>query len=401
MDIKSIESAKIKTDKPSVIITGVTGQDGSHFVDYLLKNTDFAIYGAARRLSVPNHQNLKHINDARFVLFNMDVTDPHSISKAITTFQPSYFINMAAQSFVGSSWDFPEQTWQTNCTAILHMLESIRQYKPDCRFYNAGSSEEFGDVTYSPQDENHPPRPRSPYGASKVAARQLVKVYRESFNLYAVQGWLFNHEGTRRGEEFVTRKITKAVDRIINDILHFKKPMPLELGNVNAKRDWGDAEDYVDAIWRMLNQEEYNHRVKFSLKNISRVDEGLPPDYSSFIKDYVVGTGKQHTIREFVEVAFETAIGQKCGYWSGTGENEKFVIKDCDGNLHDVVVINPTYYRPAEVNKLVADNKSIYNDLGWKPTTNFYDLVKKMVKNDRILLSFDEHENPPAAAGGE
>lgn len=377
MEIKSIEAAKIPSDKPSVVITGVTGQDGSHMTDYLLKNTDYTIYGAARRLSVANHENIKHITDPRFVLFNMDVTDPHSIGKSIFTLQPDYFINFAAQSFVASSWDFPEQTWQTNCTAILHMLEAIRQYKPDCRFYNAGSSEEMGDVICSPQDETHPPRPRSPYGASKVAARQLVKVYRESYHLYAVQGWLYNHEGTRRGEEFVTRKITKGVAQIVKELEAGKQPIPISLGNLNTKRDWGDSEDFVDAVWRMLNQETlscvpwaadcptepWQHQVWYKF-------------VVSKIKDYVVGTGEEHSIREFVKTAFLTAGIQ--ARWVGEGEYETFA----DEQYGILVKIDPKFYRPCEVNRLVANYSAIEKDLGWKPTTTFHQLVKKMVLND-------------------
>lgn len=370
MEIKSIESAKVSKE-PSVVITGVTGQDGSHMVDYLLKNTDYTIYGAARRLSVSNHENIKHINDPRFVLFNMDVTDPHSIGKTIFTLQPNYFINFAAQSFVGSSWDFPEQTWQTNCTSVLHMLEAIRQYRPTCRFYNAGSSEEMGDIICSPQDETHPPRPRSPYGASKVAARQLVKVYRESYHLYAVQGWLYNHEGTRRGEEFVTRKISKGVARITREIEKgIPVTSPIHLGNVDAKRDWGDSEDFVDAIWRMLNQEKYNSSWNFS--------ELIPSIelLSKVIKDYVVGTGEDHSIREFVQLAFLTAGIQ--GRWMGEGQYETFG----DEQYGTLVRIDPKFYRPAEVNKLVANYNAIKNDLGWEPTTTFRALVRKMVQND-------------------
>jgi dTDP-4-dehydrorhamnose reductase len=216
MEIYNISDSKqFMNNKKTVFVTGVTGQDGSHMVDYLLKNTDYTIFGGARRLSIKNHENLHHLeNESRFKLINFDLSDAHSISKTIEQIKPDYFINLAAQTFVGSSWDFPAQTWECNTTGIIHILEAIRQHKPTCRFYNAGSSEEYGNVAYTPQDENHPARPRSPYGASKSAARQLVKVYRESYNMYAVQGLLFNHEGTRRGEEFVTRKITKGIARI-------------------------------------------------------------------------------------------------------------------------------------------------------------------------------------------
>jgi len=380
MEIKSIESAKINDNRPTVVVTGVTGQDGSHMVDYLLKKTDYIVYGAARRLSVANHSNIKHINDGRFVLFNMDVTDPHSIGKTISTLKPKYFINFAAQSFVGSSWDFPEQTWQTNCTAVLHMLEAIRQYHPTCRFYNAGSSEEMGDVIVSPQDETHPARPRSPYGASKVAARQLVKVYRESYHLYAVQGWLFNHEGTRRGEEFVTRKITKSVVRIFNDLKKERFIVPLLLGNVDSERDWGDSEDFVDAVWRMLNQEEYNSN--FPTGNIMLPGASQSRIVSN-IKDYVVGTGEVHSIKEFVEEAFKN-VGIY-GQWEMTdragGELAQFIGRVISSPII-LAKTSPEFYRPADVNNLVANYSAIKNDLGWAPTTTFKELIKKMVSND-------------------
>jgi len=174
-----------------VVVTGVTGQDGSLMVDYLLKNTDHKIYGTARRLSVKNHDNILHLeNESRFQLVGMDLNDAHSIRDVVIKYKPDYFINFAAQSFVAGSWDYPIQTWITDSDAVLHILESIRRFAPNCKFYNAGSSEEFGDVVYSPQDESHPLRPQSPYGAAKCAARHLVRVYRESYGLYAIQGWL-------------------------------------------------------------------------------------------------------------------------------------------------------------------------------------------------------------------
>ena len=198
-----------------VIITGVTGQDGSHMVDYLLKNTDYLIYGTARRLSVKNHENILHLEDEpRFKLINMDLNDAHSIRDVVIDIQPDYFINFAAQSFVAGSWDYPIQTWITDADSVLHILESIRRFASGCRFYNAGSSEEFGDVIRTPQDESHPLLPQSPYGAAKCGARHIVRVYRESYNLFAIQGWLFNHEGVRRGLDFVTRKITHGVASI-------------------------------------------------------------------------------------------------------------------------------------------------------------------------------------------
>ena len=185
----------------TVIVTGITGQDGSHMVDYLLENTDYHVVGTARRLSVPNHDNIDHIDNERFKKVYFDLTDNESVQNIVEKYKPKYFINLAAQSFVAASWDIPVATWNANATGVLYILEAIRKFSPETRFYNAGTSEEFGDVQYSPQDEKHQLRPRSPYGAAKAAARHLVKVYRDSYDIYAVQGWLFNHEGTRRGEE--------------------------------------------------------------------------------------------------------------------------------------------------------------------------------------------------------
>jgi GDPmannose 4,6-dehydratase len=291
-----------------------------------------------------------------FYLINFDLIDPHSISRTIEKLQPDYFINFAAQSFVASSWDFARQTWETNSTAILDILESIRLYKPSCRLYQAGSSEEFGNVVYTPQDENHPLRPRSPYGASKAASRQLIKVYRESYNLYAVQGWLFNHEGPRRGEEFVTRKITKNVARIKKALNENKDFYPLELGNIEATRDWSDAEDFIEAVWLMLNQQ--------------------------YPKDYVLSSGESHTIREFVEKAFNEVDIK--GYWDfindNKPENEVFVMNNSDSVI--LAKINPKFYRPAEVEILLGNSSAARKELGWKPKTSFKDLIFKMIKND-------------------
>ena len=243
-----------------IIITGVTGQDGSHMADYLLKlfegQEDFMIYGAVRRLSVKNHENILHLeNEPRFQLINMDLNDAHSMRDVIIDIQPDYFINFAAQSFVAGSWDYPIQTWDTDADAVLHILESIRRFSPHCRFYNAGSSEEFGDVICTPQNEAHPLRPQSPYGAAKCAARHIVRVYRESYGLYAIQGWLFNHEGTRRGLDFVTRKISYSVAKIKHALEAGKEISVLELGNIDARRDWTDAEDFMEGVWMMLNQD--------------------------------------------------------------------------------------------------------------------------------------------------
>lgn len=360
MNILNIEdAAKTLGNKKCIIVTGVTGQDGSHMVDYLLENTDYEIFGCVRRLSVYNHTNLSHINSQRFHLINFDLTDCHSISRIIEKLKPDYFINLAAQSFVGSSWDFAQQTWETNATSVLNILEAIRNYHPACRFYQAGSSEEFGDVVTVPQSEEHPLRPRSPYGASKAAARQILKVWRESYGLYAVQGWLFNHEGTRRGEEFVTRKITKAVARIKKAIDNEEAYNLLELGNIESKRDWSDAEDFVDGIWKMLNQQEP--------------------------RDYVLSSNETHTIREFVELAFEAAGIH--GEWKGSGINEIFQQKETGRVL---MVINEKFYRLAEVELLLGDSTKARQELGWKPKTSFKNLVDKMVFSDIMLLDGKE-----------
>jgi GDPmannose 4,6-dehydratase len=224
-------------------------------------------------------------------------------------------------------------------------------------------------VSYSPQDELHPLRPRSPYGASKAAARQIVKVYRESYNLYAIQSWLFNHEGPRRGEEFVTRKITKGVARIAYCVQNKIPFSPIELGNVNAKRDWSDSEDFVECVWMMLNQEKY--RVDF--------------DSNMEIQEYVLSSNETHTIKEFVELAFKTAGIE--GVWHGEGLNEEFSVTTQSANELNVpssvlVKINPNFYRPAEVELLLGNSNGFRKDFDWKPKSDFYSLIKKMVASD-------------------
>lgn len=339
-----------------IIVTGVTGQDGSHMVDYLLKNTNYTIYGTARRLSVKNHENILHLeNQSRFELINMDLNDAHSIRDVIIDIQPDYFINFAAQSFVAGSWDYPIQTWDTDADAVLHILESIRRFAPSCKFYNAGSSEEFGDVICSPQDETHPLRPQSPYGAAKCAARHIVRVYRESYDLYAVQGWLFNHEGSRRGLDFVTRKISHTVARIKLAIEDKKQIPVLKLGNLEAKRDWSDAEDFMEGVWLMLNQEKP--------------------------KNYVLGSGEMHTVREFLNETLKCAGIQFKS--SGSEDNEKYYT--LDGEL--IFEVNPKFYRPAEVHELCGDCSLAEKEMGWTRKTNFKGLVKKMYQNDYMQLS--------------
>lgn len=340
-----------------VIITGVTGQDGSHMVDYLLKNTDYLIYGTARRLSVKNHENILHLEgEPRFKLINMDLNDAHSIRDVVIDIQPDYFINFAAQSFVAGSWDYPIQTWVTDADSVLHILESIRRFAPECRFYNAGSSEEFGDVIKTPQDESHPLLPQSPYGAAKCAARHIVRVYRESYGLFAVQGWLFNHEGVRRGLDFVTRKITHGVANIKKSLENGTDPKPLELGNIEAKRDWSDAEDFMEGVWLMLNQDSP--------------------------KQYVLASGEMHTIREFLNLCLEAAEIE--WHSTGSGENETYT-ETSSGSL--IFKVNPKFYRPAEVHKLCGDPSLAEKDLGWARKTDFRGLVEKMYHSDYGIVN--------------
>jgi GDPmannose 4,6-dehydratase len=342
-----------------VIITGVTGQDGSYMTDLLLEDTDYEIYGMVRRTSTKNYKNIEHLLiNPRFKIVTGDLSDSQSIDNLIREIKPDYFINLAAQSFVGSSWQIPEQTFDIDAIGVIRCLESIRKHVPNCRFYNAGSSEELGNVDYSPQDENHPLKPRSPYGAAKAAARHIVKVYRESYNLFAIQGLLYNHESERRGEEFVTRKITKNISRIKKAINKDKKFEPLELGNIDTKRDWSHAKDFVRGIWLMLNQSEP--------------------------KEYILSSGEAHTVREFIEKAFK--IAGIFGQWVGKDITEQYILKKTSNSIYYdnqiLVRINPEFYRPAEVDLLLGDSNKAHKELNWKLDVSFDSLVKIMVEND-------------------
>lgn len=336
------------------IVTGVTGQVGSYMAEFLLQFTNLEVYGAIRRLSVPNHKHIEHLKlDPRFHLIEMDLGDEHSINACIEEVKPDYFINFAANSFVGLSWKMPVNHFQNNTMGVLHQLEAIRKHCPNCRYYNAGSSEEFGDVIYSPQDLNHPPRPRSPYGASKVAARQIVKVWRDSYNLFAVQGYLFNHESERRGEEFVTRKITMNVARIKKELSEGKKPQYFELGNLEAKRDWSHAEDFVRAVWLMLKEDKP--------------------------KDYLLASGETHTVKEFVEKSFEYAGVETRWHEEDNAMDTKLM---CVKTGAILLKINKEFYRPAEVELLLGDPSEAQKDLHWEKSVDFSTLVRRMVVND-------------------
>jgi len=343
-----------------VLITGVTGQDGANLVEHLLTNTTVKIFGMVRRCSNTNFINCKNfINNERFQLVYGDLSDGVSLDNLVREIQPDYFINFAAQSFVGCSWEIPLQTFDANATGVARCLEAVRRFQPKCRFYSAGSSEEFGDVQYSPQDILHPVRPRSPYGASKASARHLVKIYRESYNLYAVHGILFNHEGTKRGEEFVTRKISKGVARIYHAIKNNQSFSPIELGNLDAQRDWSDSEDFVDGVWKIMNQEKP--------------------------KDYVLSSNETHTIREFINKSFLCAGVD--GVWHGFGQQEEMSVSTEYAIKNEIqssilVKINPKFYRPAEVELLLGDSTPARKELGWNPKISFDNLVERMVKYD-------------------
>lgn len=332
-----------------VLITGVTGQLGSYMAEYLLLNTDHEIVGCVRRTSQLIDSNLQNvINDKRFKLVNFDLCDPLSIKNVIKEERPDFFINFGAQSFVGDSWNSPALHLQTNATSLIHILESVREFCPNCRVYSSGSSEQFGDVDYYPQDIKHPFKPRSPYGVSKCAAHHIVKVWRESYDMYIVQGILFNNESERRQKYFVTRKISQAVVQYSKD-----KSSILSLGNVNARRDWSHSVDFVDGVWKMLNQNK--------------------TDY----KDYVLASGVSHSIKDFVELAFQE-IGVT-GKWHDSGVDSLYI---ADGSGDILVDVDENYYRPAEVELLVGDSTPARQELGWTPLVDFPNLVKRMVQHD-------------------
>ena len=334
-----------------VIITGVTGQDGSYMADYLIENTDYEIFGMIRRASTNNYHNIQHlINNSRFKVITGDLTDSQSIDNIVRDIKPDYFINLAAQSFVGASWQIPEQTFDIDAIGVIRCLEAIRKHVPNCRFYNAGSSEELGNVDYSPQDEEHPLKPRSPYGAAKASARHIVKVYRESYNLFAIQGLLYNHESPRRGEEFVTRKISKQVAKIKNALVLNSEVEPLELGNIYSQRDWSHAKDFVKGIWLMLNNKSP--------------------------KEFILASGEAFTVKNFIEKAF--SVVKIYGDWYDSGLKERFI--SSDGIT--LVKINPNFYRPAEVDLLLGDPSRAKLELKWRPEITFNDLVKEMVISD-------------------
>lgn len=347
-----------------VIVSGVSGQDGSYMVEYLLKNTDYIILGGIRRTSQAIIGHLKEaLTNERFKLVPLDLCDEHSITTLIKNEQPDYFINLAALSFVHDSWNQPVLTMRANTESLIHICEAVKSFCPACRIYSAGSSEQWGNVQYSPQDIKHPMCPRSVYGASKCAASMICKVYRESFGLYIVHGILTNHESERRQEYFVTRKITKGVAKIYHQLKNRQTITPIFCGNLNSFRDWSHSLDFVDGMWKMLNRSEP--------------------------KDYVLSSGETHSIREFITLAFERAGIKGKFMTKSKQEDEIFLITTVNGKEIDSlagVMIDPAFYRPAEVELLLGDSTPARLELGWAPKISFKELVNRMVDNDIELL---------------
>jgi len=323
------------------LITGITGQDGSYLAEFLLEK-GYEVHGVVRRVSVDNLGRINHIKH-KVILHHADLMDQFSITKVIKEVQPDEVYHLAAMSFVGTSWRQPVLTGEVTGLGTARILEALRYEKPDAKFYQASSSEMFG-ASPPPQMESSPFHPRSPYGVSKVFAHYLTTNYRESFGLFACSGLLFNHESERRGLEFVTRKITHAIARI--KLGHQEH---VELGNLDAQRDWGHALDYVHAMWLMLQQEK--------------------PE------DFVIATGETHSVQEFVDEAFKVA-GMELT-WEGEGIHK---VAKHDGKI--MVKVNSQFIRPAEVDNLRGDYSKAKRILGWEPKVTFHELVQRMVDAD-------------------
>ena len=345
------------------LITGITGQDGSYLAEFLL-DKGYIVHGIKRRSSIFNTQRVDHIyqdpnvSDRNFVLHYGDLSDAGNITKIIRELEPDEIYNLAAQSHVAVSFETPEYTSDVNALGTLRILESIRQLglTNKCRFYQASSSELYGLVREKPQTEKTPFYPRSPYAVAKLYAYWITINYREAYSMFACNGILFNHESKRRGETFVTRKITRGISRII-----FGLDNCLYLGNLDATRDWGHAKDYVEMQWMILQQDK--------------------PD------DFVIASGNEMTVREFVEKALET-VGITIN-WKGAGLNEVAVItnikneNDYKIRKNDIIVrIDKKYFRPSEVNYLLGDSTKAHKLLGWKPSISINNLIKEMMEND-------------------
>jgi GDPmannose 4,6-dehydratase len=321
------------SSKPSALVTGITGQDGSYLAELLLEH-GYDVHGMVRRASTEKFERIEHIRE-RIVLHQGDLLDQRSLVDAMRAAEPDEIYNLAAMSFVAVSWIQPTLTAEFTGTGVTRMLEAMREVCPQARFYQASSSEMFGKVLEVPQTETTPFYPRSPYGVAKAYGHFITVNYRESYDLHATSGILFNHESERRGLEFVTRKITWHAAAIKHGMTK-----ELRLGNLDAERDWGYAKDYVEAMWLMLQRDE--------------------PE------DYVIATGESHSVRECCEVAFDEA---------GLGDFEQYV------------TIDPAFVRPAEVDHLIGSPAKAERDLGWKPKTSFEELIGLMTRADIDLLA--------------
>nr|WP_295610542.1 GDP-mannose 4,6-dehydratase [uncultured Terrisporobacter sp.] len=339
-------------NKKVALITGITGQDGSYLAELLLEK-GYEVHGIIRRASTFNTKRIDHLyqdpheENVRLFLHYGDITDSSNLNRLIEKIRPNEIYNLAAQSHVGVSFDSPEYTAEATGVSTLRILDAIRESGVKTKFYQASTSELFGGLPdTAPQSEKTPFYPKSPYGVAKLYSYWITVNYRESYDIFACNGILFNHESPRRGETFVTRKITRAAAAI-----HLGMQDKLYLGNLDAKRDWGHAKDYVEGMWRILQQDKP--------------------------QDYVLAMNETHTVREFVELAFA-----ELGYeieWQGTGVDEKGI----DKNTGKVLVeVDPRYFRPAEVELLWGDSTKARTELGWEPKYSFMDLVKEMVQSD-------------------
>jgi len=345
--------------KKIALIFGITGQDGAYLAEFLLKK-NYIVHGVKRRSSLINTSRIDHLykdvheKKVNFFLHYGDISDSLSIQRIINQIHPDEIYNLAAQSHVAVSFEIPEYTANVDALGTLRILESIRQlnYKKKIKFYQAGTSEMFGKVIEIPQSEKTPFYPRSPYAAAKVYSHWITKNYREAYNIFACNGILFNHESPLRGETFVTRKITIALSKI-----KLKKQKKLYIGNLDAKRDWGHAKDYVEAQWLMLQQKKAD--------------------------DFVVATGKQYTVRKFIELAAKN-LDMKI-FWKGKGINEK----GFDQNNKCIIECDRKYFRPTEVETLLGDASKARKILGWKPKISFEELVREMVEADYIFEKND------------
>lgn len=332
----------------TAIITGITGQDGAYLAQLLLEK-NYTVYGTYRRTSSVNFWRIEELgiqNHSNLHLVEYDLTDLSSSIRLLQTAKPDEVYNLAAQSFVGVSFEQPITTAEITGVGVVNLLEAIRIVNPNIRFYQASTSEMFGKVQAIPQVEDTPFYPRSPYGVAKLYAHWMCINYRESYNIFACSGILFNHESPLRGREFVTRKITDAVAKI-----HLGQLDVLELGNLDAKRDWGFAKEYVEGMWRMLQATEAD--------------------------TYVLATNRTETIRDFVSMAFK-AVGTRI-VWQGTAENEVGI---CQTSQKVLVKINPKFYRPAEVELLIGNPEKAFKKLGWAPQTSLEALCEMMVQAD-------------------